>query len=828
MTGYLDWALSKLNGAPAGACAFWIDQARLLSRSGANRLHDTEIQSVTADDGKDWQVVRFRANPFPARQLLSAAGQRTVVWCVGMPDQSSIDLTAFEDFFGRTFSVVDVSLEALAAERAPDLEIPRDLGGRIAGIDIDLDRYLQRLQVTHRARPLNLAAAVDAFAGMLVGRDVVVVPSDAPNALASVATAYATATTPAAQAAVKLAVVTAAVSHPRLREFLENLAGQEPSDVAALAYVAVGMARLGVPNVGPVLVADGWLSTPVRTLFDAAGGSWNALPALVQPEALAALAAFVEPQLKASDLTKLREALTEAAGPIDSVCAEPLPGVRIAALSSRFREFVGSSVRASGPGRVTEYWAEELEALDLVAEAMRRASTIDAPPEQRSDTATYAEAFARSSACDAHLRVARARHAFRSIRNLLAPAQARAAESLLDDATSEANRAIDSWDEGWRSLLDGRFESFVGHRLQGWQLSRQFADGGARQTSWLLVFDGLRYDLWRTILAPELRKLGWRAAESDIGFAFLPSITEVSRRTVIAGSREAARGQEELRARALAERASSALSYMVRTELFDKDREDPTGWNVRVFSWPDKLVHSDIADLGTLAAQFEGWVKDELLGWFKLNIKPEARVVITTDHGFAELGEDRAVAVTGTGTTEERNLPRVAPGAQNFGAAGLAAEDAGRPVTLATSRTWFRAPGARRWRFAHGGSSLHEVVVPFANLAFVREDVAEFVVEGLPATIAMAEDDDVTISFAVTVTGGAEMFPTVTVTALTQLLKRQIQRGETTEVAVTVRGEEKLNRVLIRVQAGRERKDFVVPVTVKLARIRREVLDFDI
>lgn len=827
MAGYLDWALEKLRGAPAGACAFWIDINQLMGARNHGGLADTELQRVSGPDGLDWQVVRFRANPFPARHALSDPAQRTVVWCVGMPNSEAVDITAFEDFFGRTMAILDISLTAFADERVPGVEIPASLGSRIAPIEVDLDRYLHLLRDLHAHVPLNSFSAINALAGLLANRESVVVASDAANALASVASALAAADSANTVTAIYLAVSVAAEGNLKLKPLLEELAKQEPHDVLSLVYVASGLARQSVANVGSVLVADGWLSPSLRSAFEKADGRWEALAALIDGMDLGALAARVESTLNTAQVGRLRDVLTAAKAPVGAAVDEPLPGIRLAALLARFQEFSQLGVRAKGPGRVTQHWSEELNALDLVADGLRSGQGLQLAVSEERDVVAYAESFLRSAASSAHLSIGRAKVAFRSVETLLSPSEARRVSTGLDSATDRANACIDLWDQGWRDILSRDVSGFLSHPRQGWRMSRDFAGGGTKKVSWLLVFDGLRYDLWREILVPALRHAGWKADGSDVSFAFLPSVTEVSRRTVIGGSPEAARGQEEVRARALAERAQTELTYLVRTEVSEKQLDEVQGWNVRVFSLPDKLVHSDIADLGTLAAQFEKWVQDELIGWVRRNIKPDTRFAVSTDHGFAELSDESAIDVPSS-SGEERNVPRVVADALELGAFGLHVPDATRQTTVATSRRWFRTPGARRWRFAHGGSTLHEVVVPFAELTPVKEGAAIFEVNGLPASIELEEGAGFSMDFKVTVSGGAEMFPSVTVTGLTQLVKKSLQRGEQTAVNVTLNGEEGLDRIFIRLQSGSERHDVIVPVTVKLAKVKRASLDFDI
>lgn len=281
---------------------------------------------------------------------------------------------------------------------------------------------------------------------------------------------------------------------------------------------------------------------------------------------------------------KLRETLSFSAAPVSAVADEPLPAVRVAGIAARFGDFYAGSSRANSPGVVSHSRDQQLRSCDVVADGIRVAAVNSGGISQAGEPANYARAFTASPVSTLHLSLARARYDFRIGEPILASAEANHVLAQLKSASERADKLLDAWDAGWLQLLSQDVGAFLNHSRQGWRMSRDFADGGSKRISWLLVFDGLRYDLWQSILAPAIKRAGWRVPDSDTSFAFLPSVTEVSRWTVIGGSPDAARGQEAAKAKTLAERAGAKLTYQVRTEAFDKEREDVEGWNVRVFS----------------------------------------------------------------------------------------------------------------------------------------------------------------------------------------------------------------------------------------------------
>lgn len=183
MPRYLDWARTKIADAPETTCAFWVDLDQVLSEHNGGGLVDTDRQTVTDDKGNEWQVVRYRANPFPSRRQLSDLSQRTVVWCVGMPGDETVDVTPFEDYFGRTWRFLDVSLMSVADERFPGLELPRDLGRAVAGIRFGVEAYLTALATRHEHLAVTMASATNVLAATLTRRENAVVPVDAAAAI---------------------------------------------------------------------------------------------------------------------------------------------------------------------------------------------------------------------------------------------------------------------------------------------------------------------------------------------------------------------------------------------------------------------------------------------------------------------------------------------------------------------------------------------------------------------------------------------------------------------------------------------------------------------
>ena len=119
--------------------------------------------------------------------------------------------------------------------------------------------------------------------------------------------------------------------------------------------------------------------------------------------------------------------------------------------------------------------------------------------------------------------------------------------------------------------------------------------------------------------------------------------------------------------------------------------------------------------------------------------------------------------------------------------------------------------------------------MPFAELAATKEGEADITIAGLPAALDIAEDEDVILEFRVRVSGGGEMFPRVVVnTNLAKLWDEQLELGVERPFRVTLTGRDGLEKLLVTVSTGPDRRHQAVPIRVKLGKIKRTIVDLDI
>ena len=89
--------------------------------------------------------------------------------------------------------------------------------------------------------------------------------------------------------------------------------------------------------------------------------------------------------------------------------------------------------------------------------------------------------------------------------------------------------------------------------------------------------------------------------------------------------------------------------------------------------------------------------------------------------------------------------------------------------TVAIGRHWFFREGATRAdRYAHGGLSLAEMVIPAAVLRPAVAPIVKLTVEGFPSTLAVQEGEETIVEFTVVNTGNRPVSFTLEVGANTE------------------------------------------------------------
>ena len=303
---------------------------------------------------------------------------------------------------------------------------------------------------------------------------------------------------------------------------------------------------------------------------------------------------------------------------------------------------------------------------------------------------------------------------------------------------------------------------------------------GENAKTWILLFDGMRYDTWRRAVRPVLEEHFQVVDGHDQAyFTVLPSKTGEARRALLAGALadkwkawngRPTRNEAILAARqlGLTNAQSSDLRFVTDADTTEARRRmgftdaDARRYNVLIYPISDDLGHFHNDTLTSLNAK----VRQMMLGDKVANLRgivddvlsrvgPDDLVLITSDHGFMELFPGEAIQFSRAEThragvvieeaVQYRHL-------RNFDREDLKDVvrldwDTNTKYVLPVGGQWFAREGGRPTRYAHGGVSLAEMVVPGVLLRRISEKMARVEIVDLPAEITVGEDEAVAVEF---------------------------------------------------------------------------------
>lgn len=360
-----------------------------------------------------------------------------------------------------------------------------------------------------------------------------------------------------------------------------------------------------------------------------------------------------------------------------------------------------------------------------------------------------------------------------------------------------ATSSPDSFARGPKSFT-GFIKEACGETITG------ILTGDSDRRVWVLIFDGMRFDTWQEIVQPVLGEYFTISAEPR--FCTLPSYTLYARRSVLAGEppsvwavgkRAASHSEPELFAKNIGLGAhevkqklrfvTDAETTQARASLKSKDSQAKP-FNVLIYPISDDChgYHGDLASFNSkirqdLVGDRQSGVRgilDDLLR----RVRPGDIVLATSDHGFVELPPSWAVQV-GNAETATQGVALAESVfyryAKDFAPSGVPRvvhiDVGGERHALCVGRSWLKREGVGNVaRYSHGGISLAELVVPVATLERVGEQIAAIDLVGLPTAIAVDEDREVEMPFALVNRGNVEVEFEITVrTNLGEILLEQ-------------------------------------------------------
>jgi hypothetical protein len=300
---------------------------------------------------------------------------------------------------------------------------------------------------------------------------------------------------------------------------------------------------------------------------------------------------------------------------------------------------------------------------------------------------------------------------------------------------------------------------------------RGVVEGVSEGRVWILVFDGMRYDTWDRIVQPILAE--FFSISGRPLYCVLPSFTQISRTSLFAGGLATewrgykgspTKDEAVLVARNLGltqEELKTKLRFVNEADTFKARAAmgfaDSGAKEVNVLIYP---ISDECHDFRGDLAAFNNKIRSEVLGDksqgvrgilddLLRRIRPEDKVLLTSDHGFIELlssdGSSVSLAeVEQAGRNPQEDVRhRYAKGfCPKAAAKAVGIQGISETYCVAVGRKWFRREGLTNPpRYDHGGISLAEMVVPAFSLRKVTEKEARVEIAGLNVPVLVVEED---------------------------------------------------------------------------------------
>jgi len=291
------------------------------------------------------------------------------------------------------------------------------------------------------------------------------------------------------------------------------------------------------------------------------------------------------------------------------------------------------------------------------------------------------------------------------------------------DAITKFDRLFQDFIQHNYPLLKTRETMSTPQFIERLLLPRMRAKGPER-TVQVLLFDGMRFDLWREVIRPMLEEK-YTLVDEILGLAMLPSSTRFSRKASFAGQLkfklnapeikllEEALSSSKIRAKIAPQKKSSkVVSHSLRTE------DGNLSWTI--VDLTDKLPHNIPYHLDSIFNIVKG-LEEELRTVFNF-IPMNAEILVLSDHGFSRVG-DEAIRIEGEDVSMHYAFVDDLPNSEEkeklllFEKERLGFSGAGYVVFPRIGYYFLKGDADRvRQTYCHGGISLGEMLIPFAHL----------------------------------------------------------------------------------------------------------------
>jgi len=355
-------------------------------------------------------------------------------------------------------------------------------------------------------------------------------------------------------------------------------------------------------------------------------------------------------------------------------------------------------------------------------------------------------------------------------------------QKYLDSLRTKIRQYLNKLDHALAERIKGDWSGYLRHpRLSTnvlWDtVKKRHLSPTPEACLWIVIFDGMRWDTWARHVRPRLLEKFELVLPEKAYLSLLPSWTGVARTGLLAGKPPAGwksyegrytRDQEQLVSRLLGLPQRDRGRLLRFYSGMESDRKygqfDGSGrlpYNVLIYNVSDDNLHSQRGNLVALNETVDRLL-DDIFQVLDNLIWPGDTVVVSSDHGFVELVEGDEEIITDDARWQRYRDGGAHPVRYRYALTHELPgdlEDIYRVsypgvrdrYTVAVGRRWFKRADWRgpTDRYAHGGLSFAEMVVPGAVLQRIVEPRVELAMETEPKSLQLTEGDVATLTVRV-------------------------------------------------------------------------------
>lgn len=406
-----------------------------------------------------------------------------------------------------------------------------------------------------------------------------------------------------------------------------------------------------------------------------------------------------------------------------------------------------------------DYSRRAHNALSLINYLSFIEKTLATEPKLTDDLGKLVDVFIERKTFALELAHARARQNAKMVGNSNLSAKM---ETYFDEQHIRIREHLEKIDRKLAEIIKGNWREFVNHpRLSIYVLRNLVITPLSRSAKkprvWVLIFDGMRLDTWFEVVRPALSEY-FEISEQKEYYSPLPSFTDIARVSMLAGHLphewKDYRGNWTSDHNILASRlfglgsseGRDKLRIIVNSETDYGQRrldQEIKPFNILFYNLSDNWIHHFTDDVQELNETILRKVREGIIPDLRARIDEGDLVVVSSDHGFMELRMQDQIPVKYIGD-EDKN-PVVYRYLFNLEhEAGFKVPINNDFYTVAIGQQWFQRKGGRFSRYAHGGISMAEMIVPGAVLKRIAVPEVTLVLE-LPRDAQAVEREENTI-----------------------------------------------------------------------------------